>query len=112
MNRRGYPTTAGCSPMVFAPCTWSGSGGSGVMGRTQSDDLLKTAMLGAAIIFFVRCYQATFARLLGGHCRYDPTCSQYMIDAVRKYGPFRGAWRGVKRVCRCHPWGGSGYDPA
>ncbi len=64
------------------------------------------------VIFFVLVYRATFGRLLGGRCRFEPSCSQYMIDAVRKYGPIRGVWRGSKRIARCHPLGGGGYDPA
>ena len=64
------------------------------------------------LIALVLLYRVTLARLLGGQCRYHPTCSQYMIDALNKYGSARGGWRGVKRICRCHPWGGSGYDPA
>ena len=62
------------------------------------------------LIFFVYVYRATLGHVMGGHCRYQPTCSQYMIDAIHKYGPIRGAWRGTKRIMRCHPWGGSGYD--
>ncbi|MCC7191747.1 MAG: membrane protein insertion efficiency factor YidD [Phycisphaeraceae bacterium] len=64
------------------------------------------------LIFLVYVYRATLGHFLGGHCRYDPTCSQYMIDAIRKYGPWRGGWRGLRRIGRCHPWGGCGYDPA
>lgn len=44
-------------------------------------------------------------------CRYTPTCSQYAVEAIRKHGPFKGLWLAVKRILRCHPWGGSGYDP-
>ena len=44
-------------------------------------------------------------------CRYTPTCSQYMVEAVMKYGIFKGTWLGIKRILRCNPWGGSGYDP-
>lgn len=44
-------------------------------------------------------------------CRYQPTCSQYMVDALKKHGPLKGLWLGSKRILRCHPWGGSGYDP-
>lgn len=44
-------------------------------------------------------------------CRYTPTCSHYAIEALKKYGPIKGTWLAVKRICRCHPWGGSGYDP-
>lgn len=64
------------------------------------------------LIFLVLLYRVSLGRLLGGHCRYEPSCSQYAIDAVRKYGPWRGSWRAVKRICRCHPLGGRGYDPA
>lgn len=46
-----------------------------------------------------------------GRCRYEPTCSHYAIEAIRSHGPVRGGWLGVKRVCRCHPWGGCGLDP-
>jgi len=44
-------------------------------------------------------------------CRYTPTCSQYAIEAITKYGAFKGSWMGMKRMARCGPWGGSGYDP-
>lgn len=64
------------------------------------------------VIAMVYVYRGTLGVFMGGFCRYRPTCSQYMIDAVRKYGPWRGGWRGVKRICRCHPWGGFGDDPA
>lgn len=67
--------------------------------------------MGALIVGMVWVYRGTLGIFMGGHCRYYPTCSQYMIEAVDKYGPVRGGWRGVKRVLRCHPWGGSGYDP-
>ena len=63
------------------------------------------------IVGLVRVYQATLSRFLGGQCRFTPTCSQYMVDAVRKHGPLGGGWRGLKRIGRCHPWGGSGWDP-
>jgi len=63
------------------------------------------------IVASVWVYRFALGWVMGGHCRYQPTCSQYMLDSVAKYGPWRGAWRGLKRICRCHPWGGSGYDP-
>ena len=69
-------------------------------------------MISRLLISLVILYRVTLGLLLGGLCRYQPTCSQYMIDAITRYGPWRGGWRGVKRVCRCHPWGGRGYDPA
>lgn len=63
------------------------------------------------MIAAVRGYQLGISPFLGPLCRFEPTCSQYFIDAVRKYGAIRGAWRGLRRIGRCHPWGGSGYDP-
>jgi hypothetical protein len=65
-----------------------------------------------AVIGFVWCYRCTLGPLLGGQCRFHPTCSQYMIDAVNKHGAVRGSWRGVKRICRCHPFSKGGIDPA
>jgi uncharacterized protein len=77
------------------------------LGAQESLDILSRLL-----IFAVLAYRATLGLVMGGNCRFHPTCSQYMIDAVQKYGPLRGAWRGIKRIGRCHPWGGSGYDPA
>jgi putative membrane protein insertion efficiency factor len=64
------------------------------------------------LIHFVLLYRATLGQFMGGHCRYQPTCSQYAIDAINKYGSFHGSWRAIKRICRCHPFGKGGYDPA
>ncbi len=69
-------------------------------------------MLRSLIIAAVWAYRATLAPLLGGHCRFTPSCSQYMIDAVNKHGALRGGWHGVKRICRCHPFTRGGHDPA
>ena len=63
------------------------------------------------LIFLVRVYQRTLSPLLGANCRYRPTCSAYMVDALREWGPLRGTWLGLRRIGRCHPWGGHGYDP-
>jgi putative membrane protein insertion efficiency factor len=63
------------------------------------------------LIAAVRCYQLGVSPFIGPRCRFQPTCSQYFIEAVRKYGVLRGGWRGLCRIGRCHPWGGSGYDP-
>jgi len=68
-------------------------------------------MLKKIFIFPVRVYQLTLSPLLGAHCRYEPSCSQYMIDAINEWGPFKGIWLGLKRIGRCHPWGGHGHDP-
>lgn len=63
------------------------------------------------IIKVVQAYQLLISPLLGPSCRYEPTCSQYMIEAVRKKGVLWGLCLGVWRVLRCHPLGNSGYDP-
>ncbi len=63
------------------------------------------------LIAVVRVYQFVLSPLLGPHCRFEPTCSVYFIESVRRYGVIRGAWRGVQRICRCHPWNHGGYDP-
>ena len=56
-------------------------------------------------------YRVFISPLTPPSCRYTPTGSQYMVEAVLKYGIFKGTWLGIKRILRCHPWGGSGYDP-
>jgi putative membrane protein insertion efficiency factor len=68
--------------------------------------LVSWLMIGA-----VRLYQRVVSPLLGRHCRFTPSCSQYFIDAVRKYGPAKGALRGFLRICRCHPFHPGGHDP-
>ncbi|SIR32968.1 membrane protein insertion efficiency factor YidD [Pontibacter lucknowensis] len=56
-------------------------------------------------------YRNMISPLKPATCRYTPTCSAYALGAVNKYGPFKGGWMALKRIGRCHPWGGSGYDP-
>jgi putative membrane protein insertion efficiency factor len=63
------------------------------------------------LIALVRLYQSLISPLLGPRCRFHPSCSEYFILAVRKYGVLRGASKGVWRICRCHPWHPGGYDP-
>jgi putative membrane protein insertion efficiency factor len=63
------------------------------------------------LIVLVRIYQWTLSPIIGRQCRFDPTCSNYFIGAVRKYGAIRGAWRGLLRICRCHPFHPGGVDP-
>ena len=62
-------------------------------------------------IFPVRLYQWLISPLLGSNCRFQPTCSQYMIQAIQEWGPIRGIYLGIKRIGRCHPWGPHGHDP-
>ena len=66
-----------------------------------------------SLIFIIpiKIYQILISPLLGPSCRFTPTCSQYTIEAIQKYGPFKGGWLGFKRILRCHPWGGCGHDP-
>ena len=59
----------------------------------------------------VRAYQDGISPYLGPRCRYFPTCSQYYIEAVQKYGAIKGSWLGMKRILRCHPGRPGGYDP-
>jgi putative membrane protein insertion efficiency factor len=63
------------------------------------------------LIGLARVYQWTLRPIFGNRCRFTPTCSNYFIQAVQKYGAVRGSFRGVARICRCHPWHPGGYDP-
>ncbi|MBW1618360.1 MULTISPECIES: membrane protein insertion efficiency factor YidD [Empedobacter] len=62
-------------------------------------------------ILLVRFYQLAISPWMGSNCRYQPTCSSYMIEALKEHGLLKGLWLGTKRISRCHPWGGHGYDP-
>jgi len=63
------------------------------------------------LIQLVRLYRVAISPWLGANCRFDPTCSSYAIEALQTYGVLKGSWLAAKRIGRCHPWGGSGYDP-
>lgn len=65
----------------------------------------------AVLIFAARCYQWTISPALGRPCRFDPTCSSYFIASVERRGAVIGTLRGLRRICRCHPWHPGGYDP-
>lgn len=62
-------------------------------------------------VLLIRLYQKLLSPFLGNNCRFHPTCSEYMAQAVTKYGVFKGGWMGVKRIGRCHPMHPGGYDP-
>ncbi len=62
-------------------------------------------------IILIKLYQWIISPWLGSKCRYTPTCSHYGVEALKKYGPIKGLWLTIKRVSKCHPWGGHGYDP-
>ena len=68
-------------------------------------------LLAKLMLALIAFYRTSISPLTPAACRYTPTCSQYAQQAIRKYGPFRGGWLALKRILRCHPWGGSGYDP-
>jgi uncharacterized protein len=59
----------------------------------------------------IRGYQLSLSAFIGRYCRHEPTCSAYMDEAIARHGLVIGGWLGTKRLCRCHPWGTSGYDP-
>lgn len=59
----------------------------------------------------VRLYRVLLSPWVGHNCRYQPTCSAYALEALEKHGAVRGGWLTFRRLCRCHPWGSSGYDP-
>ena len=63
------------------------------------------------MLAMIAFYRTCISPLLPPACRYTPTCSQYAQEAIKKYGPFKGGWLALKRILRCNPWGGSGYDP-
>lgn len=63
------------------------------------------------MIGIIRLYQYTLSPILRANCRYQPTCSHYAIGAIQEWGAIKGGWLALKRIGRCHPWGGSGYDP-
>ncbi|HRI41056.1 MAG TPA: membrane protein insertion efficiency factor YidD [Bacteroidia bacterium] len=68
-------------------------------------------MMSRLFIAIIRFYQGALSPLLRPSCRFTPTCSQYGIEAIEKHGAFRGGWLTLKRIARCHPWGGHGHDP-
>ena len=67
--------------------------------------------VGWGVCAAIRGYQRWISPLLGKNCRYEPTCSNYMLEAVRVHGVLCGVWLGVKRIARCHPWHEGGWDP-
>ena len=62
-------------------------------------------------ILLIKIYQLIISPLFPASCRYTPTCSTYTITAIKEWGVLKGLWLGIKRISRCHPWGGCGHDP-
>lgn len=70
-----------------------------------------SALLVLLLTMPIRFYRRFISPFTPASCRFTPTCSQYALEALRKHGPLRGLWLSLRRLLRCHPWGGSGYDP-
>lgn len=72
--------------------------------------LLRQVIVFPAVVL-IKFYRLCLSPLKPPTCRFTPTCSEYALEAFRRHGPFRGLWLTLRRILRCHPWGGSGYDP-
>ena len=68
-------------------------------------------ILSYPFIFLIKIYQKIISPVIGPQCRFTPTCSNYALEALKKHGVFKGIWLAIKRILKCHPWGGKGYDP-
>lgn len=68
-------------------------------------------MLSKLLIFLIHAYRLLFSPLLPPSCRFYPSCSHYSLEAIRRYGPFKGGYLTIRRLLRCHPWHPGGYDP-
>ena len=68
-------------------------------------------MMARLLIWIARLWQLGPSQILPPSCRYQPSCSAYAITAIQRYGAAQGGWMALKRICRCHPWGGQGFDP-
>lgn len=82
---------------------------------SEPDDCLtavfRRSPVGAVLVAAIRIYQKTLSRALPPSCRFYPSCSQYTLEAIVKYGALKGAWLGARRILRCHPFHPGGYDP-
>jgi len=79
----------------------------------QVNNLVKNffKLLAIPLIILIKIYQLLISPLFPPSCRFTPTCSHYTVEALKKYGILKGGWLGFRRIIKCHPWGGSGYDP-
>jgi len=72
---------------------------------------MKTKLLAYPLLWLIRFYKVAISPFTAATCRYSPTCSSYAAEAIEKHGGIKGSWLAIKRIGRCHPWGGKGYDP-
>ena len=79
--------------------------------RVEARRTQRVSLAAGSLIAIVRVYQLVLGPLMGGHCRFHPTCSHYAIDALREHGAMRGSWLALRRVLRCHPLSRGGFDP-
>lgn len=81
--------------------------------QTKTKTVQKSRRDPVSLLFkgLIYLYRYTLSYFIGRQCRFAPTCSEYALEAVDRFGPVQGGWMAVKRIGRCHPWGGSGYDP-
>ena len=84
---------------------------SGWLAPTSSNRQFPGHMMSLLLRAAIRLYQLTLAYFFVGACRYEPSCSAYAAEAVAVHGALTGSWLAARRLCRCHPWGGGGYDP-
>ena len=82
-----------------------------LLGLGSRDSLRYQETVRALLEAIVRLYQLILRPILPPACRYHPTCSDYALEALKFHGAAKGSWLATKRICRCHPWGGSGFDP-
>lgn len=81
------------------------------MNKKESNRTLLSKFFIRIVLLPIKFYRLVISPMLPPSCRYTPTCSEYAMLAIEKYGVFKGGYLAIKRILRCHPWGGSGYDP-
>ena len=69
------------------------------------------SILAVPVLILVWVYRNLISHFTTASCRYAPSCSEFMVEAIKEWGPLKGIWLGVKRISSCHPWGGHGFDP-
>jgi hypothetical protein len=107
LGHRFEPTGSGCESSVYDP----DAGIAPAFSQAAASNLQRGEAMKSAALGFIRFYQASLSPALASSCCYYPSCSAYAYDAVEKWGLWRGVKMTLRRLLRCHPWGGHGYDP-